>query len=196
MPRPDATAEFIAAIESGMVRPALFVEANFTSGPIYVWSGRGTVTWNGNDWLGAGSLISVSTVEEGSTVEARGTTISMSGIDVTLLTGILTEFQVGLPVTVWLGLFDEASTLIPNPVISFAGRMDQPTIDVGGTTATISINCESRLLDMNVSVERRYTKLADGTARVPSAASLHRIPIWLVRLLPQCLRCRRGHHRH
>jgi hypothetical protein len=35
--------------------------------------------------------------------------------------------------------------------------MDQPTIDVDGTTATIAINCESRLLDMNVAVDRRYT---------------------------------------
>ena len=157
MPRSDATAAFIAAIESGMIRPALLVEANFTSGALNVWSGRGELTWDSKTWSGVGQLGSVSTVEEGSTVEARGVTLTMSGIDATLLTGIMTEFQVGLPATVWLALFDASNAIIANPVIAFRGRMDQPTIDVGGDTATISIACESRLLDMNNSVERRYT---------------------------------------
>jgi hypothetical protein len=35
--------------------------------------------------------------------------------------------------------------------------MDKPTIDVSGTSATITINCENRLVEMNVSAERRYT---------------------------------------
>jgi len=104
-----------------------------------------------------GSLGSISTIEEGSTVEAKGVTLTLSGIDATLLTGILTEFQVGLPVLVYLGLFDSSGSLIADPIVSWAGRMDQPTLDVDGTTATISIACENRLVDMNVAVDRRYT---------------------------------------
>ena len=157
MPRPDVTPQFLAAIESAQLRPALFVEANFVSGPLYVWSGRGSITWNGQTWVGIGALGSVSTIEEGSTVEAKGITLTLSGIDPTLLTDVLTEFQVGLPVTVWLALFDATTSLIPNPVTAFAGRMDQPTLDVDGTTASITINCENRLLDMNTPVDRRYT---------------------------------------
>lgn len=133
------------------------MEAYFTSGPLRVWSGGGTITWNGNSWTGIGTLGSVSTIEEGSNVEARGITLTMSGIDVTLLSGVMTEFQQALPVTVWLALFDNSNALIADPVTGFAGRMDQPIIQADGQTATISINCENRLLDMNVSVERRYT---------------------------------------
>jgi len=33
--------------------------------------------------------------------------------------------------------------------ISWAGRTDQPTIEMDGSTATISINCENRLVEMN-----------------------------------------------
>jgi hypothetical protein len=156
MPRP-MTSEYLAAIQSGMLRPALFVEANFTSGPIYVWSGLGLITWGGHEWVGIGSLGSVSTVEESSTVEAKGVTLTLSGIDATLLEGILDEFQVGLPVLVTLGLFNEAGVLIADPVLAFAGQMDQPTLEVNGTAATISINCENRLFEMNVAVDRRYT---------------------------------------
>jgi hypothetical protein len=64
---------------------------------------------------------------------------------------------VGLPVSVTLGVFDTNNALIADPVCCFSGRMDQPTIDVTGTLATIAINCENRLVEMNVAVDRRYT---------------------------------------
>src|ERR1041384_6659198 len=105
MPR-SMSPEVLAAITSQMMRPALFVEANFTSGPAYLWSGVGTISWHGHDWLGVGPLGSISTVEEGSNVQARGIGLSLSGIDVNLLTGILSEFEVGLPVLVYLGVFE------------------------------------------------------------------------------------------
>jgi len=35
--------------------------------------------------------------------------------------------------------------------------MDQPEVNVSAQSATITINCENRLIDMNVSVARRYT---------------------------------------
>jgi hypothetical protein len=156
MPR-AMTPSYLAAIQSAALRLALFVEANFTSGPIYVWSGVGPITWGGKTWIGLGSLGNVSMIEEGATVEAKGITLTLSGIDPTLLTGILDEFQVGLPAIVSLGLFDAAGALIADPVGCFVGQMDQPTLDVTGTSATISINCESRLIEMNVAVDRRYT---------------------------------------
>jgi hypothetical protein len=39
----------------------------------------------------------------------------------------------------------------------WAGMVDQPKIEISGTTAEIQLNCETRLLEMNVSVDRRYT---------------------------------------
>jgi hypothetical protein len=157
MPRTDATAAFITALEAPLLRPAIFVEGSFASGNVYLWSGRGTVTWNGQSWTGVGTLGSITPVEEGSTVEARGTTLTLSGLDVTLLGDALTDVRQGLPVTVWLALFDDTLTMVSNPVIAFQGRMDQPTISHDGSTATIQINCESRLVDLNTPAERRYT---------------------------------------
>ena len=153
----DMTSAYQAAISSAMLRPALFVQATFVSGPLYVWSGMGPITWNGQTWIGVGTLGTVSTIEEGSTVSAKGVTLTLSGLDPTLLTDVMEEFQVGLPALVYLGVFDATGALIADPVCCFSGRMDQPTIDISGTTASIAINCENRLVEMNVSVERRYT---------------------------------------
>ena len=157
MPRSDATSAFVAALDANVLRPAIFVSMAFANETLHLWSGTGTVTWNGISWSGVGTLGSIASVEEGSTVQARGTVLTLSGIDPQLLGDSLSDLQQGLPVTVWLALFDSTPAIIANPVIVFQGRMDQPTITMDGTTATIQINCESRLIDMNVPAERRYT---------------------------------------
>ena len=156
MPR-TMTPAVLAAIQSEQLRPAIFVQANFVSGPLYVWTGIVPTTWNGQTWTGVGNLGSISTIEEGTDVLARGMTLNFGGFDPTLLSEVLGEFQVGLPVTVWLGLYDATGVLIPDPIVSFAGRMDQPTVQSDGQTATITINCENRLIDLNTPVDRRYT---------------------------------------
>lgn len=157
MPRPDATPEFIAAIESGYVRPAIFVEIHFATGPVYVWTGAGSVSWGGVTWIGVGQFGNISPVEEGATVQARGITLTLSGVDPTLLNDVLNEYEQNLPVIVYFGVRDNTGALVPNPITSWAGRTDQPTIAVDGESATISIACENRLVILNNSVERRYT---------------------------------------
>jgi len=146
----------LAALAAGELDPAVFVLATFVTGPVYLWSGLGSITWNGQTWQGLGALGSISPIAEGTRVESRGLTLTLSGIDSTLIPDVLSEFQTGLPVTVYLGLFDEGA-LIASPCVSWAGRMDLPQVDIGGSTSTISINCESRLISMNTAVDRRYT---------------------------------------
>ncbi len=155
MPR-VLTSGMLAAVTSQNLQPALFVELAFRDNVIRVWSGRGSTTFNGHTWSGIGSFGAISTIDEGTTVEARGITLTMSGIDPTMLAEALQEIELGAPVTVYLGMFD-GSSLIADPVVSWSGRLDQSTFEIGGESATLSINCESRLLDMNVAVDRRYT---------------------------------------
>ena len=158
MPR-SMSSEMLAAITSQNLRPALFVALQFASGWAYVWSGIGSIAWNGHTWLGVGTLGTISVIEEGANVQARGITLTMSAIDPAMLADALQETQLGLPVLVYLGMFDSASppSLIASPITSWAGRMDQPTIEISGQMATMSINCENKLLDMNVACDRRYT---------------------------------------
>jgi len=114
------------------------------------------IDWNGHTWTGLGALLGISPMEDGATVEARGITITLSGLVPSLLADCLGEFELGLPVTVYLGLYSDGD-LIDAPITTWSGRMDQSTIEVSGEDASISINCENRLLDMNVAVDRRYT---------------------------------------
>ena len=156
MPR-NISSDMLAALSQPIISPALFVSITFSSEVVYLWSGIGSVTWNSLVWSGVGSLMSISTPEDSTQVEAKGITLSLSGIDATLLPQALHDVTLGLPVTVYLGLYDVTGSLIDTPVIAWAGRIDQPTFTVSGSEVTLDINCETRLLDMNIPVDRRYT---------------------------------------
>jgi len=155
MPR-TTNSTLLTALAATDLQPALFVQMGFASETVYVWSGVGNVTWNGQTWAGLGSLLGLTPAEDAATVEARGLTITISGLDSALLSECLTDFQLGLPVTLYLGLYSGGS-LISTPITSWSGRMDMPTVNVAGDSASIEINCESRLIDMNIAVDRRYT---------------------------------------
>jgi hypothetical protein len=151
----------LAAIQASSLIPALFVSGQFANSTLYMWTGIGNIVWNGQTWTGIGTFGGASVIEEGATVEAKGITLTLSGIDPTALADVLQEVQLGLPVVVYLGLFSgtpTAANLIATPLTSWAGRLDQPTIDVDGTGARISIACESRLMEMNVPADRRLTQ--------------------------------------
>lgn len=155
MPR-NLTSGMLAAIQAPVLYPALFVSITFLDGPVYIWTGFGNITWNSLNFIGVGSFGSISIIEEGTSIEARGITLGLSGIDNSLLAGALQNMDQELPVTVWLGLFDGNGNLIPNPTIVWSGQTDQPKISFGPETATIEMNCESRLFEMNVSSDFRY----------------------------------------
>jgi len=148
----------LAALSAPMLRPAFFVTITFIDAVVYLWTGTGTVTFDGNDYLGAGALMGISATEEGSTVHARGVTLTLSGLDAGLLPEALNEAILGLPVTIKLGLFDlTTGILIDSPATTWMGSLDQPKFTIGANGATLEVNCESKLINLNTPLDRRIT---------------------------------------
>src|SRR5260221_13292391 len=129
MPR-SLSADFLTAIQSTVLYPVVFVQIGFSTGVEYLWSGIGTITFNGQTWTGIGTLLDISVIEDGSTVEAKGISITVSGLDSSTLSNVLNQYKLGQQVTVYLGFFYNASPwqLISSPVTAWQGRTDQPTV--------------------------------------------------------------------
>jgi hypothetical protein len=72
----------------------------------------------------------------------------------------------------WLALWDESGNLIETPVLSYQGKMDQPSIDDDGKTCSISIATENVLVDLNRDCSRRYT---NDDQQMDLAATLKRL---------------------
>lgn len=156
MPRTTDTS-LIAAIDSPSFQLALFVQLTFSSATVYLWSGYGSVTWNGQTWTGLGTLIGIEAVEDGITVQARGVAVSLSGLDPTLLSDCMAEFVLGGPAIIYLVPY-VSGTLYTVPFTVWLGTMDRPTIEVpDASSAKITINCENTFISMNTPADRRYT---------------------------------------
>jgi hypothetical protein len=153
----DMTGAMAAEVCARQIRCALFAELHFASSVERVWSGLGTLSWDGYDWLGIGTLGKVGVVTEDSQLNAQALQISLSGIDSDLLSYALGEVQQGLPVKLWFATFDDAGNITVSPTLCYAGRMDQISILQDTSTATIGITVENRLSDLQRKVERRFT---------------------------------------
>jgi hypothetical protein len=158
MPRAGVTTAFATALAAPALRPCFFLAAQFKTETLYVWTGLYPITWDGVTWQGVGSLLGMQGISEDSEVNAKNVTLSLGCIPSDEIALIVNEIQRGLPAQVFLGLFEaDGVTLIPNPVLAYTGRMDQPTINDVGDTCTVSVSVENALVDMNRSIYRRYT---------------------------------------
>jgi hypothetical protein len=151
------TPAVLAELAAGVVRPAIFVESQFPSGYLRLWSGLGEITWGGRTWAGAGTLLNVGAIEETTDVVATGTTVTLSGIPTDLISLCISDARQGLPGQIYLGFLTAAGAVIADPVMAFAGRLDVPTIMDGADRCEIQITYESRLIDLNRAREWRYT---------------------------------------
>lgn len=142
---------------ASQLSPALFALLDFQSGAVRVWSGLGTKTWDGNDYIGLGNFGSVSSVEETTDVRANSIAFQLTGVPSSLIATILSDNYQGRTAKLWIGSLDASGNVIADPYLIFAGRMDNVEIDEGPNTSVVRVFAESRLIDLQRSKERRFT---------------------------------------
>ena len=152
------TTAMAAAVLTRNVRPATLVELDFAAGPLYVWAGLGTLIWNGHSFTGTGTYGTISQVSETSDGSAAGVVMNLSGVPLSAVALAVGQQYQGGRVRVWLGFFDLTThQLIADPYMLFGGTMDVMSIKDDVKSATISISCENRLIELDRPRERRYT---------------------------------------
>jgi hypothetical protein len=137
--------------------PFFAVEMDFDGDPVRLWGGYGNLVIDGDTYTGAATLLNISAISETSEVQANGITVTLSGIDNSLISAALSEAYQGRELKVYFGVLNDAGAIIDDPYIAFKGRMDVMTIDEGAESSTMSVTAESRLIDLDVTRERRYT---------------------------------------
>jgi hypothetical protein len=153
------TTQMAAAVVARSVRPALLISLNFASGQLNLWTGYGNLTYNGIVFTGTGTLLSIDQIPETSDGSAASIKLTLSGISTAAIAlAVGQQYQGGLA-QIWLACFDlNLNTLITNPYMIFGGSMDVMTIQDGTKSASISLTCESRLIELDRPRERRYSQ--------------------------------------
>jgi hypothetical protein len=147
-----------AGLAASNVRPFLLMQFTSTVATVRYWSGYGTLTTGGYNWLGTGDLISISPIEENDTLTAAGITVKLSGVGIGPVTQALAELRTGQPGLLKLGLFDSSNVVIADPKTLFRGKLDAVAIDdKDPANPALLLSFENQLIDLKRPREWRFT---------------------------------------
>lgn len=145
-------AAILSALQGDTVEPFYAVEAQFTGGTVRLWTGYGDRQIESNTYTGAGSLLSISGLDEVADLSAKSITVTLSGVDQTVLALALAEPYQRRKLRVLFGVIGSTTS-----VELFSGQMNTMTIEDSGDSSVISILVDSKLVELERASNRRYT---------------------------------------
>lgn len=150
------TAGMLAEIAKQELFPLFAVELDFPSAIQRLHTGCGDLTIDGETFTGCGNFSSVSDLSEGSTLEANGTRLALSGIDLSEIGVVLADRYQGRPARMWLGFFDASFALVVDPVLLDRLRLGESDITLGAG-AIVGLELESLMALWDRPNLARYT---------------------------------------
>lgn len=160
-------------LEKPVARAVYFTEFQFKTATQYACTALQTLTWNGQDWLGLGTVSDISAVEESGGMAPRSLefTLNISQTSILALAmGAEIEYR-GLPAKMYMSPLDENFRLVGTPVRCWSGRMQTLTITGDASEGKIILTCETSAYDLR---RRSGLRLNDAQhrKRYPSDPSL------------------------
>lgn len=166
----DLYPDLLTAIEKDQLFPFVAVKLVLDSALVNMWSGYGDQSINGEAYIGVGTLLGISSVEETSELYATGASVSLSGVPSDMIALALTEQYQGRKAYIYLGVTGgvgdwvildakwndggawndvqvwQDSGLSASQI--YSGYIDQMNIDEQSDTSVISMTIESKLIDL------------------------------------------------
>ena len=184
---PTEESDYEAQLTSDHVRPVFFIEA-FFGGATYerLCTHSHDITIGSTTYYGAGDVLSISAVEESHELRTSGITITISGLDSSILSHALNTNYQNKGLTIRLGLMSKTSNALlassDEPPIIFRGRMEVMTVTDDGNSCSISVGVQNRLSDFERASESRYTD-EEQRSRVSTDFSLEHVQLIQNRVL-------------
>ena len=150
----------LTALSDSSVEAFHAVDLDFDAGNLRMWTGYGDKTINSQTYSGTGNLLQIDGLEEASDLSAKGTTLTLNGLDSTIVTRALAEEYQGRLCTIYWGISG-----VSDVVEVFSGYMDTMTINDSGDYSTITLTVESRLIALERPNVRRYTSESHKATR-------------------------------
>lgn len=165
------------------MEPVLFADLFFDSGTLRIFTGYGTMEFNGETYTGGGNLIGISSIEETQDSVAKGIMCTLTGIPSTNIALALTERSRGRPFKLYLGMISSTSyvelepgdgvveledesgyvrienELVSTPYRIFSGLMDVIEITDQGDTSALRLSVENILITGQRNKISRYTQI-------------------------------------
>lgn len=175
----DLSTALSSSLEDNVVYPFFAIELQFDSpNTLRLWTGYGTLVFEGVSYYGTGELLGISTVEETIEMAAKGATLTLSAVPSEVISLALQQPYQGRVCKIYFGMFS-TDTLLQEDGTSyillqdgakirlesqetgltevFTGYMNQMSIEEGPETSTIQLSVENKLVDLERPRVARYT---------------------------------------
>lgn len=143
MSRTNIDSNTAAALAAANVSMFALVELDLDSGRLYLADLPFTVTWNGNDYLGASGIGTIEPITETDT-EARGILLTLSAVQSAAISTALTEDVQGRECLIRLAIVD-GTTLRVDPCV-WRGVMDVMTLEDDGQQPVLRVTAEHQMI--------------------------------------------------
>jgi hypothetical protein len=163
------SADVTAMLGDGSIHAANMVEVTTTAGTTYLTDAHTPIDYGGNTYLAAGYLLGFSDVVEFADVQIASMTLSLSGVDQTMMSALLNNDYIDQYVTVMKAFLHHTdASLVGTPVTLFVGRIDSAGLreDPDAGTSTLTVTATSHWVDF----ERRsgrHTNAAEHSRFFP-----------------------------
>lgn len=174
----DISSSLQVNLSDDVVYPFFAVELLFDNDEtLRLWTGQGSLSYQGNTWVGTGELLNIDAVEETTEMSAKGATITLSGVPSDVISLALSEPYQGRKCNIYFGMFSYGTLLTQSNVFIlqqdgskiylnesktsltevFTGYMDQMIIDEGAEASSITLTVENKLIILERPSATRFT---------------------------------------
>jgi len=132
--------------------PVHLVSVHLDSEILYMNDSYKTINFKNNDYLGVGHFMGFSDIEEASQVIVATMTLTLSGIDKTIINLVLNNNYINRVVKVFTAFLNvDSHELVIDPVLIFEGQIDSSSIseDPDGGKSIVSVSVTNSWVDFD-----------------------------------------------
>lgn len=155
MPR-DIDAGLQDAIEAPVVRPLMALHIDLPD-PVYVWTGQGTIVFNGATWLGIGAVGAIDTIGESTEGSAVGVQATLYNVPSEFRDDLADQAVRGRLLEMFVGALNETYQQVDGFKLVWKGTLQEYTITDSGETLSVMVGGESRAIDQRRPSIKRFT---------------------------------------
>jgi hypothetical protein len=124
--------------------------------PVYVHTGFGNITYDGNTYTGVGNLGGITNARESEALGPMSLNMTLDGITSDYITEALDSGNLYDVVTVYEGYRADDGTLVDDPWIVWKGWFEYAAISLG-TESSIAVTCQHDLSELSEKKGDRYS---------------------------------------
>jgi hypothetical protein len=134
------------------------LKAEFDTDTVLIHTGQGDLVIGGETYIGAGTLLAISDIEDSKELKSAGVTFSISGMDAEVLGYALNENYQNRPISLYMAFVSGGTDDVDGYLTLYKGRMINIDISDDVNGSNITLQTENRLLDLRRPSNIRYTK--------------------------------------